>query len=140
MKKKPTTPDWLEKARAYAFETWQERFGEPPNWLKKDYVTLSRLLVLKSGSITLEDFKARWDRFLYANKKFYRENRWALGFFCSQFDSFAGVRAKRTLSQAELVKNYRELEDRVSEIIKANGFPDTPEERERLRPLVRRAG
>lgn len=104
---KPTTPNWLEEAKKYAFETWKERFGEPPGWPVKDYVTLSTFLALKKGYISLEDFKARWDRFLTIDKKFYIDNGYGLAFFCSQFNSFIGVRAlKKRQTEEEIEREW----------------------------------
>jgi len=134
MKNKP--PSWLEEAKRYAFETWEDRFGEPPGWPVKDYVTLSTFLASKKGYISLEDFKARWDKFLTVDKKFYLDNGYGLGFFCSQFNAFVGVRARSKRPE----RSDKEVEDQVSRVIKSNGSPDTEEERERLRPLVRRLG
>jgi hypothetical protein len=80
-----------------------------------------------------------WERFLdnIPARKLEFAFEWAVC-VCRFFPTIAEIRTFAAMHVDPLTGE--EVEDRVSVIIKANGFPDTPEERERLRPLVRRTG
>lgn len=74
-------------AQDFAFQTYQKKFGERPNWTKKDFVQVVRLIRSKQN-LTLDEFKRRWIFYLKSTDPFYAKNGYALGFFCSKaFDA-----------------------------------------------------
>lgn len=75
------------KMRGYAERTWRERFGAKPTWVKKDFVQLARLLRCQ-GELGLEEFSARWDRYLADDEPFVARQGYSLAFFCSRFDNY----------------------------------------------------
>jgi hypothetical protein len=73
--------------RGYAEQAWKERFGSKPSWVKKDFVQLARL-IRRRGDLTLDEFVARWDRYLDDGDSFTARQGYSLAFFCSRFDSY----------------------------------------------------
>jgi len=73
--------------RNWAEGSWRKRFGSKPTWTKKDFVGLARILRVH-GDLGLDEFKARWERYLADGDAFVAKQGYSLAFFCSRFDSY----------------------------------------------------
>jgi hypothetical protein len=88
----------FKPAKEYAEKSWGRRFRARPTWYKKDFVQLAALL-RKHGELTLEEIRARWDRYLDDSDSFIAKMGHSLAFFCSRFDAHID-RAAIDLSEA----------------------------------------
>jgi len=77
----------FDPAKQYAFRRWQEKFSSNPSWGPKDYAGLARLL-RRHRSLALEEFRARWERYLEDRDPFPAKMGYSLAYFCSRFDTY----------------------------------------------------
>jgi hypothetical protein len=63
VKAKQAPSPLFQPARDYAHKTFTEKFRQKPTWEHPQYAALAALL-RHHHAITLEEFSARWDRYL----------------------------------------------------------------------------
>jgi len=83
----------LKPATDYAHKTLTEKFGQKPAWEPRQFKALADLL-RHHPDITLEEFTARWDRYLADQDHFVKKQGHSLTFFCSRFDTYVRPGAK----------------------------------------------
>jgi hypothetical protein len=77
----------FEPAKQYAYDRWQKKFGSKPSWGPKDFAQLARLL-RRQRDLSLDEFSARWKRYLADPDSFVAKQGYSLSFFCSRFDAY----------------------------------------------------
>jgi hypothetical protein len=85
----------------HAYQTFREKFGNPPSWNGKHHRALKDLLV-GNTSLSIEEICRRWDNFLGSGESFTTKQGGSLHFFCGRIDCyiqgplFDSVRGKTT--------------------------------------------
>jgi hypothetical protein len=71
----------------FAFQSYEVKHGQKPNWNGKDFKNLTALL-RKNQSLTSEELQRRWENYASSTEDFTRRQGDSLAYFCSKFDSF----------------------------------------------------
>ena len=82
----PASP-MFELAKKRAYDSWQAKFRAKPSWGPKDFAQLARLL-RRQRDLSLDEFSARWKRYLADPDSFVAKQGYSLSFFCSRFDAY----------------------------------------------------
>jgi len=85
---KARRPELFVPCIQHARVTWAAKFKAKPSWSGKDDGLLSGLL-RRRRDLTLEEFKARWERYLEDDDRFVGRMGYSLAWFCSRFDAYA---------------------------------------------------
>jgi len=74
--------------KEHAEKSWPATHsGNKPTWGAKDFAQLARIL-RRHRELTLEEFSARWGRYLADSDSWVAKQGHSLAFFCSRFDSY----------------------------------------------------
>ena len=100
----PSDDSRLVQCRDFAFETFTEKRGHPPTWMKGDYKQLADKVA--QTHFTFLEFKKRWQNFLESTEPWVVSKGGSLKWFCSEFDSFSdGPRLQKSISGGKLSGN-----------------------------------
>lgn len=83
--KKETLPSEVALAWEHAKEKFLEKYGQEPDWSAKGHWP-GILRFMKKHS--LEEFRNRWDRFMWTTDSYYSKQGGSLAWFCANADKF----------------------------------------------------